>query len=217
GQDRELAVSTDAPDGVQIIVSGTAPPTTGPPKGNKTLHLNKGTTDIWITISAPDVANGQYFGRITLDPKANGLNPVTIPVAFNKKQGVVTLTHTCSPTTIPARTGLAHCSASIQNFGSLQANATLTVTNLDKGKGLDFTNVSAPANAVKKDDGVQWSGILTPSIAPTIDSLTDVTGNGPAGGSPPPACFRLSPVAGAGGGTRPKLNLPALSHRSEWC
>ena len=57
----------------------------------------------------------------------------------------------------------------------------LTVTNLDKGK-LDFTNISAPATAIKKDDGVQWSGTLTPAVPPTVDGFTNITGDGPDGG-----------------------------------
>ena len=72
-------------------------------------HLKKnGTTDIWITISAPEIADGQYFGRITLDPKKGDANSVTIPVAFVKKQGIVTLTHLCDPTTFAAKTGVGH-------------------------------------------------------------------------------------------------------------
>ena len=46
-----------------------------------------------VTIDAPSVANGQYQGRIDLVPrKGSGSNKVTIPVAFVKKQGAVTLT-----------------------------------------------------------------------------------------------------------------------------
>ena len=49
-----------------------------------------------ITIDAPDVANGQYTARITLTPQKGG-NAVTIPVAFVKKQGNVTLTQHVQP------------------------------------------------------------------------------------------------------------------------
>ena len=41
-----------------------------------------------------------------------------------------------------------------------------------QGQGLDFTNISAPASSIKKDDGVQWSGTLTPAVPPTVDSIT---------------------------------------------
>ncbi len=107
GKDQDLDVSTVAPAGAEIIVTDKAPKGPGKdgkpaplPKSDKKIHLKKnGTTDIWITISAPEVANGQYFGRITLDPKQKDGNSVTIPVAFVKKQGIVTLTHECAPTT----------------------------------------------------------------------------------------------------------------------
>ena len=71
-----------------------------------------------ITISAPDVANGQYQGRINLVPRKGG-NNVTIPVAFVKKQGAVTLTNTCTPAELPGddrRSRTAPSTAA--NFGS---------------------------------------------------------------------------------------------------
>ena len=59
---------------------------------NHALKIAKGGSVTFpITIDAPSVANGQYQGRINLVPR-NGANRVTIPVAFVKKQGAVTLT-----------------------------------------------------------------------------------------------------------------------------
>ena len=55
------------------------------------------------------VANGQYSGRITLDADGTAATPVTIPVAFVKKQGAVTLTHTCSRRRSATKTGVSHC------------------------------------------------------------------------------------------------------------
>src|SRR5262249_5491885 len=76
-------------------------------------------------------------------------------------------------------------------------------------------NIAAPANAIKKDDGVQWSGTLTPSLAPTIDSLTDVTGNGPAGGYLPLAALGVDPIADVGDDTMQNFNVPAFFYGSE--
>ena len=56
-----------------------------------------------ITIDAPSVANGQYQGRINLVPRKGG-NKVTIPVAFVKKQGTVTLSNTLLPLSFAAST-----------------------------------------------------------------------------------------------------------------
>jgi len=133
---------------------------------------------------------------------------VTIPVAFNKRQGIVTLTHTCSPTTFARQTGSSHCIASVANFGSVAANASLTVTNPDKGKGLDFTNITAPATAIKKDDGVQWSGSLTPALAPQITAIT--LGSGPAGGYLPLSAFGIAPIAGVGDDTISNFDVPTF-------
>jgi len=224
GHDQDLEVSTQAPDGVQIIVTDRKsknPHKDGKPanllKSDKRIHLKKnGTTDIWITISAPEVVNGQYFGRITLDPKKPGSNPVTIPVAFVKRQGVVTLTHECAPTTFPQKTGVAHCSATVANFGSLEANVGLTVTNLDKGKGLDFTNISAPGSSIRKNDGVQWSGILSPALPPTVDSIADVTGGGPAGGYLPlPLVTGTNVVIPGGDEAITNLTVPTFYYGGE--
>src|SRR5581483_1728806 len=68
GRDQDLAVSVDAPDGATIVVTDKKPGRKGPSlKQDDRIHLKKnGTTDLWITISAPTLDNGQYFGRITL-------------------------------------------------------------------------------------------------------------------------------------------------------
>jgi hypothetical protein len=225
GQDQDLEVTTDAPDGAQILVSDKEPQ--GPkkdgtpiltPKGADHIHLGKdGTTDLWITINAPQLKDGQYFGRITLDPKKDGYNAVTIPVAFVKQQGIVTLTHTCAPATIVQRTGLSHCSATVTNLGSVAANATLTVTNLDRGKGLDFTNISAPASSIRTNDGVQWSGSLTPALAPAVASINNITGNGtsPAGGYLPLAGFGGNVAIPGGDDAITNVNVPTFYYGGE--
>ena len=89
------------------------------------------------------------------------------------------------------------------NFGSVPANVDLTVTNLDKGNGLDFTNITAPATAIKKDNGVQWSGTLTPAIPPQVSAIT--LGTGPAGGYLPLSLFNITPIAGVGDDTITQL------------
>ena len=214
GKSQQLEVSTVAPPGVSIFVSDKPPGKNGPKADPKIQLAKNGTTDIWITISAPEVPNGQYFGQITLDPKKDGYNSAVIPVAFNKHQGVVTLTHICVPTTIVAKVGSSACAASVTNFGSLAADVSLTVTNLSKGN-LDYTNISAPATAIKKDDGVQWSGTLTPTVPPQIDALTDISGGGPAGGYLPLSLFGIGPIAGVGDDTITNFNVPTFYYGGE--
>ena len=214
GKGQALAVSVQSPAGAQIIVSNNAPGPKGPGASSKNLGVGAGQSlTFWVTISAPELANGQYFGRITLTPKSG--TPVTIPVAFVKKQGDVTLTHTCVPSTFAAKTGVGHCSATVANFGSVAANVSLDVTNLDKGKGLDFTNIVAPATAIKKADGVKWIGTLSPAIPPQVVSITNITGSGPAGGYLPLSLFGVSPIAGVGDDTLTNFNVPTFFYGGE--
>jgi hypothetical protein len=136
------------------------------------------------------------------------LSSATIPVAFNKQQGQVTLSHVCIPLTFLQKTGLSHCMASVANLASVPANASLTVTNLDRGKGLDFTNITAPATAIRRDDGVQWNGTLTPALAPQINAITLATGSGPAGGYLPLSLFpSITPIEGVGDDTISNFTL----------
>ena len=68
---------------------------------------------------------------------------MTIPVAFNKQQGIVTLTHTCAPTTFPSSTGVvALLGDASPTSAASPANVDLTVANLDKGKGSSYTNIA---------------------------------------------------------------------------
>lgn len=214
GATQNLRVSVQAPAGVNIFVSNNRPGRSGLSRSDSSMTVSKNRTlTFWVTISAPTVADGQYFGRITLSPR-NG-TPVTIPVAFVKQQGVVTLTSTCDPTTFPARTGVAHCSATVANYGSLNADVSLSVTNLDWGRGLDFSNVSAPARSIWRNDGVKWSGTLSPALPPQVTSLTDISGSGPAGGYLPLSLFGIAPIAGVGDDTITNFNVPTFYYGGE--
>jgi hypothetical protein len=212
GKPQNMSVETDAPAGVSIVVSANPPGDSGPKAANSLVFEKKGTTTFWVTISAPSVPDGQYFGRITLDPHKLGANSVTIPVAFFKQQGAVSLTHTCSPTTV-GKTQPSHCAVTMANSGSLPAHATLTVTG---DNGLDYSNVSPPATAIRNNNGVTWSGTLTPALAPTIDSLTNITGNGPAGGYLPLSFFPGIPaISGTDDDTVTNFNVPTFYYGSE--
>ena len=214
GKGQDLRVSVEAPAGVTIIVSNRKPGHWGPGSSSRTLSVRKHRTlTFWVTISAPTAAEGQYFGRITLTPRKG--TPVTIPVAFVKKQGAVTLTHTCDPTTFAARSGVAHCSATVANFASTAADVSLTVTNFDMRKGLDFSHVSAPARSIHRSNGVKWTGTLGPAIPPQVNSITDITGGGPAGGYLPLSLFGIAPTAGVGDETITNFNVPAFYYGGE--
>jgi subtilisin family serine protease len=186
GKRQNLAVQITEPAGVSITVGNK----------NHDLHVAKGGTITFpITISAPSVANGQYQARINLVPR-NGSNRVTIPVAFVKQQGSVTLASSCSPSSFPAKTGVSHCSTTVANLAASSATASLNVSEGEKGKALQYHNVGLPGTVIGAGQGVQWSGTLSPAIAPQVTAINNITGNGPAGGY-------LSLATGNGGGPFP--------------
>jgi hypothetical protein len=203
GADLKLGISVSAPAGATVAVAdkqGKA--------GNGTVALKKsGPTEIWITISGPSLPNGQYFGRITLTGD-KGSNDVTIPVAFFKKQGAVSLTHTCVPTTL-ATDQVTHCAASVANFAPVTANVNLSVTNPD-GR-LTYANASAGASIGKQ--GVSWSGSLGPSLPPMVTSITTTTG--PAGGYLPLSRFGVAPIPGVGDDTISNFTVPTYLYGQE--
>ena len=205
GKSQKLAVQITQPAGVTITV------------GNKNHDLKiakNGTLTFPIAISAPDIANGQYFARINLVP-AKGGNKVTIPVAFVKKQGNVSLTNTCSPLSIAAKTGVSHCTVTAQNLGTVAANASLTVKQREKGKALRYKNVGAPGSVIGSGDGVQWSGPLSPASAPPVNAINNITGGGPAGGYLPLSLFGIGPIAGVGDDTITNFNVPTFFYGGE--
>jgi hypothetical protein len=230
GKDQDLQVSVDQPAGVQIIVSDKNPggpgghgPAAGPggggsglPKGVDKLKAKKNNPlSFWVTISAPDVADGQYFGSITLTPRSGG-TPVFIPVAFVKTQGTVSLTNTCTPLSFPVKTGVSHCNVMAQNLGTVTANASLTVQQREKGNGLHYVDIGSPGTAIgggpKADNGVQWMGSLTPALAPPVVSIT-------AGGEPygyqPLSSFGATPIAGTGDETISNFGVPTFYYGGE--
>ncbi len=205
GKSQNLAVQITQPAGVTITVGNK----------NHALHIAKdGTLTFPIEISAPDIANGQYFGRINLVP-AKGGNKVTIPVAFVKKQGSVSLTNTCSPTSIAAKTGVSHCTVTAQNLGTVAASTSLTVKQREKGKALRYTNVGAPGSVIGSGEGVQWSGTLSPASAPPVNAINNITGNGPAGGYLPLSLFGITPISGVGDDTITNFNVPTYYYGGE--
>ena len=200
GQNQVLKVSTVAPAGARITV-GTNNGNIGVPAG--------GAVTFPITISAPKLASGQYFGQITLDSQKPGATPVVMPVAFNKKQGSVTLSHTCTPTSFGVASS-SHCTVSAGNLAPASADATIKVSG---SPGLHYSNVSPPASPIAPQFGAQWSGTLGPSLPPTIDSIAATTG--PAGGYLPLAAFGIAPIPGVGDDTITDFNVPTFFYGRE--
>ncbi|HSC50039.1 MAG TPA: S8 family serine peptidase [Gaiellaceae bacterium] len=206
GRSQNLRVQITQPAGVTITVG----------HDNHNLHIPRdGSRTFPITISAPSVANGQYFARIDLVPKHGG-NKVTIPVAFVKQQGVVTLSSTCSPTSFAARKGSTHCSTTLQNVGQSAANAALQVAQqANERHRLDYGNVGSPGSLIGQGDGVAWSGALSPAIPPQVTSIDNITGNGPAGGYLPLTLFGGNLVVPGGDDAITNVNVPSFTYGGE--
>jgi subtilisin family serine protease len=93
----------------------------------RTFDLDPGQqATLQITISAPAVAQGQYFGRIDLN-QLNGPRDLHLPVAFFKRQGIVTLSQSCDPSSIRRSTGRSTCTVTAQN-NSLSSAAVDSVS-----------------------------------------------------------------------------------------
>ena len=203
-RDQDLAVSVSAPAGATIDV-----------RGGRTLHVRRGgTLRLDITISAPSLPNGQYFGRITLTPKQSGYNAVTIPVAFFKQQGTVSLLNSCAPTTFRRITGHTHCTVSAQNFDASPANVKLVVDGIGNGNALLYSHIIAPPGTLKTPFGFLWKGTLTAASAPSITAISDVTGTTPIGGYIPLSIF-VPAQPGFGDETITNFNVPAFRYGTE--
>ena len=196
GADQKLSVSIQQPASGTISVNG---------KNQDIKVASGGSVTFSITISAPFAANGQYFGRITLTPRSG--NAVTIPVAFNKHQGAVTLSQSCAPTTITMTTS-SHCSATVANFAATAANVNLSAS----ARSLRYRNVTG-ADSVS-NHGVSWSGSLSPAIPPQVTSIAPSVDT-PAGGYLPLSLFGIAPISGVGDDTVTNFNVPTFSYGSE--
>jgi subtilisin family serine protease len=204
GASQKLAVQITQPAGVSITVGNN----------NHDLKIAKnGSLTFPITISAPQVANGQYFGRINLVP-AKGGNKVTIPVAFVKKQGNVTVSSNCSPLSF-AVNGVTHCTTSVANFAQGPANAALNIAQGSHPDGgvLRYKNVGAPGSVIGSGKGVQWSGTLSAAIPPQVTSVSP--GSTPAGGYLPLSLFGITPIAGVGDDTITNFTTPTFYYGGE--
>ena len=152
--------------------------------------------------------------RINLIPVGGG-NTVTIPVAFVKQQGSVTLTNTCSPLSIAKTSGLSHCTVTAQNLGSVAANTSISVANRAGNTLLHYKNIAAPGTMIGAGKGVHWNGSLNAASAPPLNSFNNITGAGPAGGYLPLSLFGIAPIAGVGDDTITNFNTPTYYYGGE--
>jgi subtilisin family serine protease len=200
GAKQTFTVATTAPAGGSIAVSPSS--FTLPAGRSKALT---------ITIHGEALApNQQYFGSITLD--ASSANDVYLPVAFFKRQGAVTLTHSCSPTSF-AKGSSSACDVSAQNLAPADASVHVDVRSPDPS-GLGIGSASATVNPDSSGTltpdpsrGFDWDGTLSAALAPTVDSITS---GGSVGGYLPLRLFGVPPIGGMGDETIVNFNVPAF-------
>jgi hypothetical protein len=160
-----------------------------------------------IVIDGEALEEGQYFGRIDLIPLSHKANPVTMPVAFFKTQGDVTLEHSCAATSIPRGTSTA-CSVTATNLSPTDANYRLALQG-PRFRGLRIQNV---VGATPVGNGFVAEGTLSAAAAPTVTAITP--GGSPAGYLPLSA-FGATPFAGVGDETIVNLDVPAFTFGTE--
>jgi hypothetical protein len=203
GGEVDLSVSVAAPSGTSITVNG-----------GRDIHIRRGgSTRVRITISAPGAGDGQYFGRITLTPRSG--NPVTMPVAFYRQQGAVSLVNSCSPTTFKRITGSTHCTVAAQNFDSSPANVNLVVEGIGHGNALLYSHVNAPSATLRTPLGFAWKGQLSPALAPAINGVAQSNASNGLYGYNELSLFGVGPQSGYGDETIETYDVPAFKYGDE--
>lgn len=210
GTAQVLDVSTEASSGAEIIVAKAR--RGGKPATRSDARISvpaKGEVTFQVTIKAPTLANGQYFGQITLDPQAGGQSTVVLPVAFKKQQGAVSLKHICTPTSFKRATrgGKTTCNVYAENFAASAANVKVEVK---PGKGLEYANATAPATLTNKKL-VSWSGTLAAVEPPNV---AVAPGLSPAGYLPLSA-FGVAPIGGVTDDSLTNFTVPTFSFGGE--
>jgi Subtilase family/Fibronectin type-III domain/PA domain len=170
----------------------------------KTIPLKAGAqATIDITISAPAAPQGQYFGRIDLE-QLNGPHAVHLPVAFFKRQGVVSLSQTCDPTTIPVAVGTSTCDVTVQNNSLSPADVSLVSTT---SANLAVTTVTG---ATKVNDHRVTAATTLAGRQPDAPTIAP----GALFGYLPLDAFGITPIA-VGDETALNFNVPAYRFAGE--
>ncbi|GAA0412453.1 peptidase S8 [Acrocarpospora corrugata] len=88
-----------------------------------------GSVELTITITAPELPDGQYFGSIALRQE-DGNKDHHLPVAFFRQEGAVPVDQTCAPSAIARNTGESTCTVTVQN-NTLEDTDVTAVSTLD--------------------------------------------------------------------------------------
>ncbi len=179
----------------------------------KTFGIGEGETRTFsVTIDGQDLADGQYFGQITLTPGNERANPVVLPVAFVKTQGAVAVTNECAPTDI-VKGESSHCALQVVNNSPVESDTSVEVSTSNPVR-LPIRNVAASDTLDSSTKaGFTWTGTLSPAVAPTIDSITP--GGSPAGGYLPLSSLGVDPEPGFGDETIANYTVGSFQYGHE--
>ncbi len=196
-KDQPYKVSTTATNGLKVSVS---PSSFAVPAG--------GTYTVTITVDGTTAGPGWSFGTINLTSTPGRSPSATMPVAALRGNGAVAMTHTCAPTAL-AVNAASHCTVGLTNNAPVPAPVSLSLTAPSR---VTVSNVSAPATPTGTT-GFTWSGTLSPSLPPTVTSIT--AGGSPAGGYLPLSLFGGNLVLSLGDESISNVNVPSFKWGGE--
>jgi hypothetical protein len=127
-----------------------------------------------VKMDAGSMADGQYFGWITLNSRTAGDLNAMLPVAFNKHPSdAITFSNGCDSTTIAVNTSTP-CEVSATNYVPETAHVSIRVKVLprNKAKLTDY----APAN--KRRNGFLINATLESALPPPVLALFSPAGDG---------------------------------------
>ncbi|MEO8830111.1 S8 family serine peptidase [Lapillicoccus sp.] len=173
GKAYDFTVSTSAGDKSSIKVT---------PSSGRIRPGESQTFTIQVYSNAPE---GQQFGSITL--KAAGVPDVHLPVAFNNKQGQVSLTQSCTPSSF-AVGATSVCTVTADNQSASDAKVVINSTLTG---GTSLTSVTGGQRTSNQSATTGWRTLAAPKDA--IPSIAP--GTTPGGGFLDLAGFGIAPRA----------------------
>ncbi|MDW8268343.1 MAG: S8 family serine peptidase [Anaerolineae bacterium] len=185
-------------------VSVSAPPDLVVSVPSQLWVAGGGTTTFDIKVDATRVPVGQVrMAMLTFTPNIIGLPPLHFPITIVRRNAPVTLSKSCTPTTIELGASTA-CEITLTNTGFDEAVVKVT-DFLPKPLTLEAGSVVG-ANAAGND--LTYQGSLYPA-EPANVRVVDGTGTTPAGYLPLSA-FGVPPIGGVGDETILNFNIPAF-------
>jgi hypothetical protein len=135
-----------------------------------------GAGSFTVTIDATFLADGQKFGKVTMNPRRSGAINAVLPVAFNKQPGAVTIENSCEEETNQfvdqvftiTKGETLNCEVTMTNFASSEAAVSARV----KAPNTNRLIIKNWSDGNKKNNGFVWNGTLSPALAPEVEDIS---------------------------------------------